>query len=34
MAWAFGDDIRAGHITSAFDIHDVWQSSSLRVRPR
>jgi predicted nucleotide-binding protein (sugar kinase/HSP70/actin superfamily) len=27
MEWAFGDDIRAGHITSPFDIHDVWQSS-------
>ena len=27
MDWAFGDDIRAGHIKSAFDIHDVWQSS-------
>ncbi|HEY3099099.1 MAG TPA: acyl-CoA dehydratase activase-related protein [Methylomirabilota bacterium] len=27
MAWAFGDDIRAGVIKSAFDIHDVWPSS-------
>jgi predicted nucleotide-binding protein (sugar kinase/HSP70/actin superfamily) len=27
MEWAFGDDIRAGHIKSAFDIRDVWQSS-------
>src|SRR5947208_15292066 len=27
MEWAFGDDVRAGHIKSAFDIHDVWQSS-------
>jgi predicted nucleotide-binding protein (sugar kinase/HSP70/actin superfamily) len=27
MAWAFGDDIRAGHIKSAFDIRDVWPSS-------
>ena len=27
MAWAFGDDVRAGVIKSAFDIHDVWPSS-------
>jgi predicted nucleotide-binding protein (sugar kinase/HSP70/actin superfamily) len=27
MQWAFGDDIRAGHIKSPFDIGDVWQSS-------
>jgi len=27
MAWAFGDDIRAGITKSAFDIHDVWPSS-------
>jgi predicted nucleotide-binding protein (sugar kinase/HSP70/actin superfamily) len=27
MEWAFGDDVRAGHIKSPFDIHDVWQSS-------
>ena len=24
MDWAFGEDIRAGHIRSAFDIRDVW----------
>jgi predicted nucleotide-binding protein (sugar kinase/HSP70/actin superfamily) len=27
MAWAFADDLRAGHIKSPFDIGDVWQSS-------
>jgi predicted nucleotide-binding protein (sugar kinase/HSP70/actin superfamily) len=27
MDWIFGDDIRDGHITSPFDIHDVWPSS-------
>jgi len=27
MDWVFGDDIRAGHIRSPFDIHDVWPSS-------
>src|SRR5438552_8321 len=27
MDWAFGDDVRAGHIKSAFDIRDVWPSS-------
>ena len=27
MEWAFGDDIRAGHIRSPFDIRDVWPSS-------
>jgi predicted nucleotide-binding protein (sugar kinase/HSP70/actin superfamily) len=27
MQWAFGDDIKAGHIKSPFDINDVWQSS-------
>jgi len=27
MDWAFGDDIRAGRIRSAFDIKDVWPSS-------
>lgn len=27
MEWAFGEDIRAGHIRSAFDIRDVWPSS-------
>src|SRR5205814_10067805 len=26
MQWAFGDDIRAGHIKSPFDSHDVWPS--------
>ena len=24
MDWAFGEDIRAGHIRSAFDIRDAW----------
>jgi predicted nucleotide-binding protein (sugar kinase/HSP70/actin superfamily) len=27
LAWAFGDDLRAGRIKSSFDISDVWQSS-------
>jgi predicted nucleotide-binding protein (sugar kinase/HSP70/actin superfamily) len=27
MEWIFGDDIRAGHINSPFDIRDVWPSS-------
>src|SRR5262245_15880792 len=27
MEWMFGADIRAGHVKSAFDIHDVWPSS-------
>jgi len=27
MDWAFGEDIRAGHVRSAFDIRDVWPSS-------
>jgi predicted nucleotide-binding protein (sugar kinase/HSP70/actin superfamily) len=27
MQWAFGEDVRAGHIRSPFDIHDVWPSS-------
>jgi predicted nucleotide-binding protein (sugar kinase/HSP70/actin superfamily) len=27
MDWAFGEDVRAGHIKSAFDIRDVWPSS-------
>ncbi|MDB6147208.1 MAG: uncharacterized protein JWO45_872, partial [Spartobacteria bacterium] len=27
MDWVFGDDIRDGHITSPFDIRDVWPSS-------
>ena len=27
MEWAFGADIRAGHVRSAFDIRDVWPSS-------
>jgi len=27
MEWSFGDDVRAGHIKSVFDINDVWQSS-------
>jgi hypothetical protein len=27
MQWAFGADIRAGHIKSPFDIRDVWPSS-------
>jgi predicted nucleotide-binding protein (sugar kinase/HSP70/actin superfamily) len=27
MDWVFGDDIRSGHITSPFDIRDVWPSS-------
>ena len=27
MDWAFGPDIRAGHVRSAFDIRDVWPSS-------
>jgi hypothetical protein len=27
MDWAFGEDIRTGHIRSAFDIRDVWPSS-------
>ncbi|MGH7390555.1 MAG: acyl-CoA dehydratase activase-related protein [Candidatus Rokuibacteriota bacterium] len=27
MDWMFGADIRAGHVKSAFDIHDVWPSS-------
>jgi predicted nucleotide-binding protein (sugar kinase/HSP70/actin superfamily) len=27
MKWIFGDDIRDGHITSPFDIRDVWPSS-------
>jgi predicted nucleotide-binding protein (sugar kinase/HSP70/actin superfamily) len=27
MDWIFGDDIRDGHITSPFDIRDVWPSS-------
>jgi predicted nucleotide-binding protein (sugar kinase/HSP70/actin superfamily) len=27
MEWVFGDDIRAGHIKSPFDIRDVWPSS-------
>jgi predicted nucleotide-binding protein (sugar kinase/HSP70/actin superfamily) len=27
MDWAFGEDIRAGHIKSPFDIRDVWPSS-------
>jgi len=27
MQWAFGPDIRAGHIKSPFDIRDVWPSS-------
>ncbi len=27
MEWAFGEDVRAGHIKSAFDIRDVWPSS-------
>ncbi len=27
MDWAFGPDVRAGHIKSPFDIRDVWPSS-------
>jgi predicted nucleotide-binding protein (sugar kinase/HSP70/actin superfamily) len=27
MEWAFGADVRAGHVRSAFDIRDVWPSS-------
>src|SRR5260370_11105300 len=27
MDWAFGPDVRAGHIRSPFDIRDVWPSS-------
>jgi len=27
LQWAFGEDIRAGHIKSPFDIRDVWPSS-------
>jgi hypothetical protein len=27
MDWIFGNDIRDSHITSAFDIRDVWSSS-------
>jgi predicted nucleotide-binding protein (sugar kinase/HSP70/actin superfamily) len=27
MQWIFGDDLRAGHIRSPFDIGDVWPSS-------
>src|SRR5206468_1214964 len=27
MQWAYGEDIRAGHIKSPFDIRDVWPSS-------
>jgi predicted nucleotide-binding protein (sugar kinase/HSP70/actin superfamily) len=27
MDWAFGDDVRAGHIKSPLDIRDVWPSS-------
>jgi predicted nucleotide-binding protein (sugar kinase/HSP70/actin superfamily) len=27
MQWAFGEDVRAGHIKSPFDIRDVWPSS-------
>ena len=27
MDWAFGEDIRGGHIRSPFDIRDVWPSS-------
>jgi predicted nucleotide-binding protein (sugar kinase/HSP70/actin superfamily) len=27
MDWAFGEDVRAGHIRSPFDIRDVWPSS-------
>jgi predicted nucleotide-binding protein (sugar kinase/HSP70/actin superfamily) len=27
MDWAFGEDVRAGHIKSPFDIRDVWPSS-------
>jgi predicted nucleotide-binding protein (sugar kinase/HSP70/actin superfamily) len=27
MQWAFGPDIRSGHIRSPFDIRDVWPSS-------
>ncbi|HEY7253293.1 MAG TPA: acyl-CoA dehydratase activase-related protein [Methylomirabilota bacterium] len=27
MQWAFGPDLRAGHIKSPFDIRDVWPSS-------
>jgi predicted nucleotide-binding protein (sugar kinase/HSP70/actin superfamily) len=27
MQWAFGPDLRAGHVKSPFDIRDVWPSS-------
>ncbi|MET0850457.1 MAG: acyl-CoA dehydratase activase-related protein [Candidatus Rokuibacteriota bacterium] len=27
LDWAFGEDVRAGHIKSPFDIRDVWPSS-------
>jgi len=27
MDWVFGDDVRAGRLTSPFDIRDVWPSS-------